>query len=77
MYSSEWSMSGSTTIEPRDLAFVAALAHRGLGVARRALGAIATQLAAEGVQEVFGGAEPDNVASIRCALVIAAEVEFA
>lgn len=48
------------------LAFVVAPAHRGRGVARRALGAIASQLAANGVHEVFGGVETDNVASTRC-----------
>ena len=48
------------------LAFVVAPAHRGRGVARGALRAIATQLAASGVQEVFGGVETDNVVSMRC-----------
>jgi len=48
------------------LAFVVAPGHRGRGVARRGLEAIATQLAAKGVQEVFGGVETDNVASMRC-----------
>jgi RimJ/RimL family protein N-acetyltransferase len=48
------------------LSFVVAPAHRGRGVARRALRLIARQVAAEGVQEVFGGAEADNAASIRC-----------
>jgi GNAT superfamily N-acetyltransferase len=47
-------------------AWIVAPAHRGRGVARRALRAIATQLAASGVQEVFGGVETDNVVSMRC-----------
>jgi RimJ/RimL family protein N-acetyltransferase len=33
---------------------------------RRALHAIAEQLGADGIREVFGGAEADNAASIRC-----------
>jgi L-amino acid N-acyltransferase YncA len=48
------------------LAFVVAPARRGSGVGRRALNAIAEQLAADGVREVFGGAEANNTASIRC-----------
>ena len=48
------------------LAFVVAPIHRGRGVARRALAAIATRLASDGVQKVFGGVETDNLASIRC-----------
>jgi RimJ/RimL family protein N-acetyltransferase len=48
------------------LALVVAPVRRGRGVGRRALAAIATQLAADGVWEVFGGVETDNVASIRC-----------
>jgi RimJ/RimL family protein N-acetyltransferase len=48
------------------LAFVIAPARRGSGLGRRALHAIADQLAANGVREVFGGAEPNNLASIRC-----------
>ncbi|MBV8715260.1 MAG: GNAT family N-acetyltransferase [Chloroflexi bacterium] len=48
------------------LAFVVAPIHRGRGVARRALAAIATRLASDGVQKVFGGVETDSQASIRC-----------
>ncbi len=48
------------------LAFVIAPARRGRGVGRRALNAIAEQLAADGIREVFGGAEANNAASIRC-----------
>jgi L-amino acid N-acyltransferase YncA len=33
---------------------------------RRALHAIAAQLAADGIREMFGGAEANNAASIRC-----------
>jgi len=48
------------------LAFVIAPTRRGRGLGRRSLHAIAEQLAGGGVREVFGGAEADNVASIRC-----------
>ena len=48
------------------LAFVIAPDRRGSGLGRRALLAIAEQLAADGIREVFGGAEADNAASIRC-----------
>jgi RimJ/RimL family protein N-acetyltransferase len=48
------------------LAFVIAPARRGTGVGRCALHAIVEQLAAEGIREVFGGAEANNLASIRC-----------
>ena len=42
------------------LAFVIAPDRRGSGLGRRALHAIAEQLAADGIREVFGGAEADN-----------------
>jgi ribosomal protein S18 acetylase RimI-like enzyme len=48
------------------LAFVIAPDRRGSGLGRRALHAIAAQLAADGIREVFGGAEANNAASIRC-----------
>jgi RimJ/RimL family protein N-acetyltransferase len=48
------------------LAFVIAPDRRGSGLGRRALNAIAEQLAADGIREVFGGAEANNAASIRC-----------
>jgi RimJ/RimL family protein N-acetyltransferase len=48
------------------LAFVIAPSCRGSGVGRRALQAIAEQLAGDGVREVFGGTETNNAASIRC-----------
>ena len=48
------------------LAFVIGPDRRGSGLGRRALHAIAAQLAADGIREVFGGAEANNAASIRC-----------
>jgi RimJ/RimL family protein N-acetyltransferase len=48
------------------LAFVTAPDRRGSGLGRRALHAIVEQLAADGIRQVFGGAEADNAASIRC-----------
>jgi RimJ/RimL family protein N-acetyltransferase len=48
------------------LAFVIAPARRGRGVGRRALRTVVEQLEGGGVRQVFGGAEADNVASIRC-----------
>ena len=48
------------------LALVIAPARRGQGLCRRALQDIIDRLAAEGIEEVFVGVEPDNMASIRC-----------
>jgi RimJ/RimL family protein N-acetyltransferase len=48
------------------LALLVAPAHRRQGVGRRALKMAAAELSAAGVREVFGGVQPENVASIRC-----------
>jgi L-amino acid N-acyltransferase YncA len=65
MHRRAWSMSRSTRTEPPG--WPSSLpARRGRGVGRRALHLIAEQLAADGMREVFGGTEANNVASIRC-----------
>ena len=48
------------------LAFLIAPSRRGRGVGRRALHAVAEQLAGGRIREVYGGVEANNAASIRC-----------
>ena len=47
-------------------AFVVEPSRRGRGVCRRVALALRAYLADQGVHELFAGAEPDNLASIRC-----------
>jgi len=48
------------------IALIVAPAYRSCSVGRRTLEAVAGQLVEEGMREIFGGVEVDNVASIRC-----------